>query len=127
MFELKVKTNRRMEVKEITEEVKRIVIGKEGRLIHLYTPHTTCGLIINEDADPNVTIDIMEGLERLAPKDYRYRHTEGNADAHVKATITGCSVTLPFKDGTPLLGRWQGIFLLEFDGPRERRVIVTIL
>jgi secondary thiamine-phosphate synthase enzyme len=127
MEEIRIRTSKRVEAVNITAEVAGKVRDKEGKLLHIYTPHTTCGLIINEDADPDVMKDIMEGLERLAPRDYPYRHAEGNADAHIRSILTGCFVTVPFSQGKPVLGTWQGIFLMEFDGPRERKVIVTLL
>ncbi len=127
MFEIRVKTSVRVEARNITDEVIRLVKGEPGSLLHVYTPHTTCGIIINEDADPDVMRDVIEGLERIVPKDRPYKHAEGNADAHIKSILTGCSVTIPFSGGSPMLGTWQGIFLMEFDGPRERKVIVTIV
>ncbi|HOV89204.1 MAG TPA: secondary thiamine-phosphate synthase enzyme YjbQ [Syntrophorhabdaceae bacterium] len=124
---LKVKTTSRVEAKDITNDVIKSFKGETGKLLNVYTPHTTCGLVINEDADPNVMRDIIDGLERLAPKNYPYRHMEGNSDAHIKSSITGCSLTIPFSDGKPILGQWQGIFLMEFDGPRERKVFLTLI
>ena len=96
-------------------------------MLHVYTPHTTCGIIINEDADPDVMRDLIEKFGKLAPAEGPYRHREGNSDAHIKAVLTGASISLPFADGSPALGTWQGIFLMEFDGPRERRVLVTVI
>ncbi len=124
---LKVKTTSRIEAKDITNDVIKSLKGETGKLLNIYTPHTTCGLVINEDADPNVMRDIIDGLERLAPKNFPYRHMEGNSDAHTKSSITGCSLTIPFSDGKPILGQWQGIFLMEFDGPRERKVFLTLI
>jgi secondary thiamine-phosphate synthase enzyme len=126
MFEIRVRTTNRVEARDITGEVVGLVRGRAGKLLHVYTPHTTCGIVINENADPDVMRDIIEGLDRLAPAGYPYKHSEGNADAHLKSVITGCSVSIPFTDGAPILGTWQGIFLMEFDGPRERRVVVTL-
>jgi len=127
VIEIKVTTTRRTEAVNITQKIIKEVKGKEGNLLHIYTPHTTCGLVINEEADPDVMKDVLDGLERLAPHNYPYAHREGNADAHIKSSLTGCSVTVPFEKGTLKLGTWQGIFLMEFDGPRERKVFVTIL
>ncbi|MCX8022661.1 MAG: secondary thiamine-phosphate synthase enzyme YjbQ [Syntrophorhabdaceae bacterium] len=127
MVEIRIKTTKRVEAINITQEVIGRIKGTTGRLLHIYTPHTTCGIAINEDADPDVMRDILEGLERIAPKNFPYRHIEGNADAHIKSVVTGCSVTIPMLNGAPQLGTWQGIFLMEFDGPRERRVIATVL
>lgn len=127
MFEIKVKTSSKIEARNITDEIKKVVKGKEGKLLHIYTPHTTCGLLINEDADPSVMKDIIEALERIVPEHYPYKHLEGNAHAHIKSSIVGCSVMIPFSGGSPMLGTWQGIFLIEFDGPRERRVSVMLI
>jgi secondary thiamine-phosphate synthase enzyme len=127
MWEIRVRTTKRVEAVNITREVEGAVKGKDGRLMHLFTPHTTCGLLVNEDADPNVIRDIMEALERISPIDYPYKHTEGNAHAHIRSSLIGASLMIPFSAGRPLLGTWQGIFLMEFDGPRERRVVITLL
>lgn len=126
MNELKVRTSQSAEARDITSDVVRLAKGKEGKIVHIYTPHTTCGLMINEHADPDVVRDVLDGLERLAPKDYPYRHREGNSHAHIRSALTGCSVTIPLFEGRMMLGTWQGIFLMEFDGPRERTVIVTV-
>jgi secondary thiamine-phosphate synthase enzyme len=127
MFEIIAKTSNRVEAKNITDELERVVRGKEGNILHLYTPHTTGGLLINEDADPNVMKDILEALERIVPEDYPYKHLEGNAHAHIKSSMIGCSIMVPFSEGKLRLGTWQGIFLMEFDGPRERKVIGTLV
>jgi secondary thiamine-phosphate synthase enzyme len=127
MFEVRVKTSQRVESRNITDEVLSVIRGKMGRILHVFTPHTTCGIVINEDADPHVMEDVLEALDRLVPRDYSYKHLEGNSDAHVKSILTGCSVTVPFSKGSPALGTWQGIFLMEFDGPRERKVFITLI
>ena len=103
---------------------------KEPLLCHLYVPHTTAGIMINEADDPTVAQDIVEFLNKLIPKKppgVMYKHLEGNADAHIKAGIIGSSVTIPIVNGHLKLGRWQGIFFCEFDGPRERKVKVKII
>lgn len=122
---LRIRTSSKVEARDITDEIQKAIKGTEARLLNIYTPHTTCGLVINEDADPDVMRDIIEGLERLAPKNYPYKHREGNADAHIKSTLTGCSLLVPINEGKLMLGQWQGIFLMEFDGPRERKVYLT--
>ncbi len=127
MIELRIRTSQRVEAKNITSEVLNALQGKTGGIVHIYTPHTTCGLIINEEADPHVIQDILEALDRMAPPDYAYKHGEGNSDAHIKSTLTGCAVTVPLSDGSPSLGTWQGVFFMEFDGPRERKVYITVL
>jgi secondary thiamine-phosphate synthase enzyme len=127
MFEIRIKTTQRAEAKNITDDVVRAVQGNTGRILHVFTPHTTCGIVINEGADPHVMQDILEALDRMVPSGYPYKHVEGNSDAHIKSILTGCSVTTPFTMGAPSLGTWQGIFLMEFDGPRERKVYVTLI
>ena len=114
---------------EITSEVEKHLRAseiKEGICI-LYTQHTTCGLTINENADPDVKSDMLGFLRDLIPQDYKdFRHVERNSDAHIKSTFTGVSVTVPFENGKLLLGRWQGIYLCEFDGARERKVLIAL-
>lgn len=127
MFELRIRTTKRVEAINITEKVEETLKGREGKLVHIFVPHTTCGLTINEDADPNVMRDVLEALERVAPRDLSYRHTEGNADSHIKSVVTSSSLSVPLLSGKLALGTWQGIFLLEFDGPRERKVLITLL
>lgn len=115
---------------EITSEVENVLRAsqiKEGICV-LFAQHTTCGLTINENADPDVSQDMLGFLRDLIPQDYQdFRHVERNSDAHIKSTLVGSSVTLPFSNGKLLLGQWQGIFLCEFDGARERKVLVKII
>ena len=127
MFEIKVRTTARVEARSITSEVAQAVRGEEGTIVHLFTPHTTCGLLVNEDADPAVMRDILAALNRLVPSNLPYEHGEGNSDAHIKSSLMGHSLLVPFSEGRLALGTWQGIFLMEFDGPRERKVQVSIL
>ena len=127
MIKLRVKTSSRIQAINITGQVIDAVRGKDGGLCHVYTPHTTCGLIVNEQADPDVIRDIIEALDRMAPADYAYRHIEGNSDAHVKSVLMGSSVLIPCSRGVLQLGTGQGIFLMEFDGPRDRGVMVTLI
>ncbi len=126
---LEVKTGRRTELVDITAEVAKLVAdsGVRHAVCHLYAPHTTAGLTINESDDPDVARDIEASLDRLVPKAGPYQHGEGNADAHIKSTLTGVSQTIPIEDGRLALGRWQGIFFCEFDGPRNRHVRVKIV
>jgi len=94
---------------------------------HMFVPHTTAGIIINESADHNVALDIETTFERLAPPDPSYKHAEGNSDAHVKSALVGVALTVPIEDGVLALGGWQGIFFCEFDGPRPRKVRLRIV
>jgi secondary thiamine-phosphate synthase enzyme len=98
----------------------------EDGLCHVYVPHTTAALLINENADPAVPEDILAALAAMLP-DLTWRHSEGNSDAHVLATLVGGALTVPVSGGELALGRWQGIFLLELDGPRRREIWITCL
>ena len=127
MPEIKIRTANRVEARSITADVAQAVKNNEGALVYLFTPHTTCGLLINEDADPAVMRDILDALNRLVPRNHPYKHAEGNADAHIKSSLIGHSLLVPFSGGGLSLGTWQGIFLMEFDGPRDRKVQITVL
>lgn len=124
-----VKTTRRSCLVDITDRVAGEVkaSGVADGVAHIYVPHTTCGVTINESADPMVAEDIAMMLDELVPKGHpRFRHMEGNADSHVKASLLGSSAAVFVEEGRLLLGTWQGIFLGEFDGPRTRRVMVRV-
>jgi len=129
MYRFNVRSHQREELVEFTDEVQRQLKAsgaKEG-VVTLYVQHTTAGLTVNENADPDVPRDMLHALRTLIPQHgMGFRHGEENSDAHLKASIVGSSVTVPFKDGQLLLGRWQGIFLCEFDGGRERTVIMIV-
>jgi secondary thiamine-phosphate synthase enzyme len=127
--DLSVQTERRTDLLDVTAAVARMVrdSGVLSGVCHLYVPHTTAGVTINENADPDVVLDIATALERIAPQSAEYRHGEGNADAHVKAALVGSSATIFVNDGQLELGRWQGIFFCEFDGPRLRTLRVKIV
>jgi secondary thiamine-phosphate synthase enzyme len=122
-------TRGRERLEVITETVSNAVerSGISNGLCHLFIPHTTAGILVNESDDPAVLKDILERLDALVPKDGGYHHLEGNAHAHIKAGLVGNSLTLPVIDGRVALGRWQGVFLAEFDGPRDRSLIVTVV
>jgi secondary thiamine-phosphate synthase enzyme len=127
---LKVRSNDREELVEITHLVKGKLkaSGAKNGIVVLYVQHTTAGLTINENADPDVPRDMLHALRTLIPQHgMDFRHGEQNSDAHIKASLTGSSVTIPFVDETLLLGRWQGVFLCEFDGGRERQVIMMVI
>jgi len=125
---LAVNTSKRIELVDITREVEKLVkqSGVANGVCCLYVPHTTAGITINENDDPAVARDIEATLDRLAPREAAYKHLEGNADSHVKSVLTGVSETLQIEGGRVVLGRWQGIFFCEFDGPRQRQVRVKI-
>ena len=125
---VRVKTGARTQLKDITREVARVVeqSGVTSGTCYLYVPHTTAGVAINEAADPDVATDIAAALDRLVPRDAAYKHFEGNADSHIKATLVGASEIVPVEGGKLALGRWQGIFFCEFDGPRDRTIQVTV-
>ena len=129
MERITVKTARRQEFVEITHLVEGVVrkSGVKSGICYIYAPHTTCGLTINENADPSVKADILSKLEQLVPESGRYSHSEGNSDAHIKSSILGHSLSIFIEDSSLQLGTWQGIFLCEFDGPRTREVWIKIL
>jgi secondary thiamine-phosphate synthase enzyme len=128
MKTLKVRSNKREEMIEITREVEKLLPEKGEGICVLFTQHTTCGLTINENADPDVKHDMLLFLQKTIPQYYEgFRHFEHNSDAHIKSSLVGASLTVPFENGRLLLGRWQGIYLCEFDGARERKVLVKLL
>jgi secondary thiamine-phosphate synthase enzyme len=124
-----VKTSRRTQMVEITKDVQRVVtaLGVKVGTCFVYVPHTTAGVMINEHADPDVVSDAEGAVDRLIPASGPYRHAEGNSDSHIKTMLTGTSQFVFVEEGRLALGRWQGIFLAEFDGPRERKVWVKVL
>ena len=125
---LKVKSNSREEMIEITADVEALIDAAASGACVLFTQHTTCGLTINENADPDVKSDMLGFLKRLIPQyEPNFKHFEHNSDAHIKSSLMGSSVTVPFENGKLLLGRWQGLYLCEFDGPRERTVLVKMI
>ena len=128
-YTLKVRSHEREELVEFTDQVQQRLTAanlQEGVVV-LYVQHTTAGLTVNENADPDVPRDMLHLLRTLIPQHgMGFRHGEENSDAHIKASLIGSSVTVPFRDGKLLLGRWQGIFLCEFDGGRERQVIMIV-
>ncbi|MBP1928932.1 secondary thiamine-phosphate synthase enzyme [Methanolinea mesophila] len=125
---IEVKTSSRTQFIDITglvsDELAKSAV-KNGAC-HVYMTHTTAGLTINENADPDVARDILAGLAHLVPEKGNYRHAEGNSDAHIKASLMGSSLMVPVIDGRLALGTWQGIYFCEFDGPRVRNVLVGV-
>ena len=116
------------EFTDITEKIMDIISRSEVTegICNVFVPHTTAGVTINENADPDVKRDILMELGKIVPFSDDYSHLEGNSAAHIKATLTGCSETLIISRGRPLLWTWQGIYFCEFDGPRERTVYVRV-
>jgi secondary thiamine-phosphate synthase enzyme len=129
MQTLLVKTERRTQLVDVTAQAQKAVAGsgvKQG-ICYLYVPHTTAAITINECADPDVARDFEAAIDRLIPAHGPYRHSEGNSDSHVKSILVGASVTVPVESGKLALGRWQGVFFCEFDGPRERKLNVLVV
>jgi secondary thiamine-phosphate synthase enzyme len=127
--ELSVHTEGRVQLLDVTAGVGSLVrdSGVKSGICFLYVPHTTAGVTINESDDPDVARDIEAALEKMAPPNAGYRHSEGNADAHIKAALVGASATIFIANGQLELGRWQGIFFCEFDGPRLRTLRIKIV
>jgi secondary thiamine-phosphate synthase enzyme len=129
MGEFTIRTPARAALVDIGPEVAREVgrVGAADGLCNLFVPHTTCAVIVSENWDPDVTADLLAHLERLVPRDGGYRHAEGNSQAHILSVMLGTSISIPLRRGKLALGRWQGVMLAEFDGPRERTVMVTVV
>ncbi len=125
---VQVTTDRQASLQDITERVREVVrrSGVTEGVCTVYVPHTTAGVLVNESYDPTVAADILAALDRLVPAQGPYRHPEGNSPAHIKASLVGSSQSLLVQGGDLVLGTWQGIFLAEFDGPRQRRVLVSV-
>jgi secondary thiamine-phosphate synthase enzyme len=129
MKELKISSKKREEMIDITTEIQHLVKQEkinEGYVI-IYVPHTTAGITINEGADPDVQYDIITTLQKLIPERSQYHHSEGNSDAHIKASLLGSSVTVLINNGRLVLGTWQHIFFYEGDGPRNRSLHISII
>lgn len=126
---ISIKTDNRVEMIDITDMVQSQISrsGVSEGICICYVPHTTAGITINEGADPAVCQDVIGKLNELIPRAYRYKHLEGNADSHIKSTITGNSVSVIVDNGRLILGTWQRIFFCEFDGPRTRRVYIKVI
>jgi secondary thiamine-phosphate synthase enzyme len=123
-----VKTDGAQQFVDITQQVRMVVreSGVKSGECHVFIPHTTAAVTINENADPNVRKDIMNRLEEIAPSNGTYLHSEGNSHAHIKSSIVGASLVVFVEAGQLVLGTWQSIFLCEFDGPRTRNVMVRV-
>ena len=126
---LRVRTDRRTQLIDVTAEVQSLVAksGVQQGICHVYVPHTTAGVAINEHADPDVASDFESVMDRLIPNRGPYRHAEGNSDSHAKTILTGTNQHIFVEQGCLVLGRWQGIFFCEYDGPRERTMHVKVV
>ncbi len=129
VHKFKITTSAKSEMYDITRKVQEVVRedGQENAVCHIFVPHTTCGLAINENADPDVKRDIIAKLDENVEEDFPYKHAEGNSPAHIKSVLVGPSLTVFVEDGALQLGTWQGIYLCEYDGPRSREVWVKII
>ncbi|MBS3061739.1 MAG: secondary thiamine-phosphate synthase enzyme YjbQ [Candidatus Diapherotrites archaeon] len=127
-FELEQKTTDRNQLVDISDLVQETVSKSkvESGFVVVFVPHSTAGVTINENADPDVSFDLLSALSKLVPKDSKFRHAEGNSDAHLKSSLIGSSVMVLIEQNRLVLGTWQGIFFAEFDGPRTRQVLVSV-
>jgi secondary thiamine-phosphate synthase enzyme len=123
--QIEVRTTSHRQMVDITRQVAAAIEGGGDGTCHVYVPHTTAAVVINEHADPDVARDLIAAYEAMVPK-IRFAHAEGNSDAHLMSTLLGSSVTAPVADGRLQLGTWQGIFFVELDGPRTRKVWVSV-
>jgi secondary thiamine-phosphate synthase enzyme len=126
---LRVRTDRRTQLVDVTNDVQSVVskCGVKQGVCYVYVPHTTAGVMINEHADPDVASDVEGIMDRLVPHGGPYRHVEGNSDSHARTILAGISQAVFVENGRLVLGRWQGIFFCEFDGPRERTMQVKVV
>ena len=129
LTEFRIRTTAKREMIDLTARVAEIVARAEvvEGLCSVYTPHATAAIVINENDDPNVCVDVLDALDRLVPAGvWRHDKVDGNAASHIQATILGPGETIPVSAGKLLLGKWQAVMLVELDGPRDRRVVVTV-
>jgi secondary thiamine-phosphate synthase enzyme len=122
---IEVRTSSHRQMVDITRQVAAEIDGAPDGICHIYVPHTTAAVVINEHADPDVARDLIDAYEAMIPK-IRFAHAEGNSDAHLMSTLLGGSVTVPLEGGRLQLGTWQGIFFVELDGPRSRKVWISV-
>ncbi len=129
MITVTVKTSRRREMVDVTGHFKKALAdaGMKSGLALAFVPHTTAGITINENADPDVTRDVLAHLAKLVPANDGFRHAEGNSDSHIQASLVGSSVTVIVEDGRLVLGTWQSVFFCEFDGPRSRNLHIEFV
>jgi secondary thiamine-phosphate synthase enzyme len=129
MAELRIRTSQKRELVDITARVASLVTegGLSDGLCHVYVAHATAAIVVNENDDPNVCVDLLDALDRLVPAGiWRHDRVDGNAASHIQAAILGPGETIPVTNGKLALGRWQSVMLAELDGPRERRILVTL-
>jgi len=117
------------ELIDVTKEVRRVIrdSGVRSGVVFLFVPHTTAAVTINENADPDVVLDMIMELDKIVPLNDGYRHGEGNSAAHIKSTLVGVGETILIENGEPVLGTWQGIYFCEFDGPRRRKLHLKVM
>lgn len=129
LYQYSIKTNRKLEFVNIDHLIKETLTESpiQSGILVVYCPHTTAGITINENADPDVKVDLELGLNKTFPNDEDYVHFEGNSDGHMKSSLIGASETLIIQDGQPILGTWQSVYFSEFDGPRNRTVYLKII
>ncbi len=129
MFTIDVGSTRQVEMIDVTGEVRRAIAGSGIRsgIALLCVPHTTAAVTINENADPDVVLDMIKEINKVVPFEDNYRHDEGNSAAHLKSTLVGTSEMLAVENGEPVLGTWQGIYFCEFDGPRRRKLHLQVV
>ena len=129
LYQYSIKTNRKQEFINIDHLIKETLTESpiQSGILVVYCPHTTAGITINENADPDVKVDLELGLNKTFPNDEDYVHFEGNSDGHMKSSLIGASETLIIQDGQPILGTWQSVYFSEFDGPRNRTVYLKII
>jgi secondary thiamine-phosphate synthase enzyme len=129
LFEYSISTSKSEEFVDITHLVEKAIkdSGIQNGIAVVFCPHTTAGITINENADPDVVHDIIKALDRAFPVYGDYRHVEGNSHAHIKASCMGSSCHIIISNGRPVLGTWQGVYFCEFDGPRRRRVYISCM
>jgi secondary thiamine-phosphate synthase enzyme len=128
MLDIRLRTSERVQLVDITGDVSRMVekSGVRSGLCNLFVTHTTAAVIVSENWDPDVTSDLLRHLERLVPLKGDFRHAEGNSQAHILSVMLSTSINIPVREGKLALGRWQGVMLAEFDGPRERTVVASV-
>ena len=129
MEQIAVKTHKPCELLDITSQVEKAVrkSGIKSGVCYIFVPHTTAGITINENADPDVIKDILMELDKIVPPKDNYLHAEGNSAAHIKSSMMGCSQDVFIEEGQLQLGTWQSLFFCEFDGPKDRRVWVKVM